>query len=762
MGTYRLGRRFAIGGMAEVYLARTVGVGGFSKPVAVKRVLPHMAEDATFVEHFMQEARLTESLQHRNIVQVLDLGTHAGEPYMILELVDGENLRTLLKECARTGQRLTLREAICIAMQVAEGLAHAHESTSSDGRPLGLVHRDVNPSNVLLSAAGEVKLADFGIARAAEMQSDTQAGVVKGKPGYLSPELVRGQPAGQHSDVFLLGLLLHELLTGTALFHGLPFFQAIARIKAFHPSQLERPPGLPNALWSLLCHTLMPDPAERVGSARAFANALEDLLFAERMRVGSRDLAALLARILPERVSLLRDMGLQQGRLLTLDPWSVSLGPGRSARASEPALVAASAMETASAMGVEEVIDPDADDAVDAIFLDEASAELHGADEAAEQDARVGPTRAAEAGDASREARASRQGTAAAGSEGAERVPDAVERGEQESQRSGSGTDRVESGEVSRFFEGLEASGFLELSGFPTETEPSRPKPADPGAASCEPAAPTPEATAFLEADEFELIDEKEGALLAPRSEVYDVPSPCPHFAFEPAEMDALLDFDHLEQPAPAEPQPAVAATEGYAGPAATEEDAEPAGAPRVLSDPTALPSPAEVQEQAEAASAQGRPAADGDAWQHLLAATLQAMAPQLGVHGAQVATLAVRIATRLGLAAPEIGEVRLAALTLAVGSGIGPQGTPTLHQLKALLGAHWQEASAALEGCGLFGSAIAERGPGLALAAALEVSRTGNTPHEYPDLQSRLEAIRREGRLPAWALPALEEALGA
>lgn len=613
MGTYRLGRRIAIGGMAEVYLASTVGVAGFSKPVAVKRVLPHMAEDRAFVEHFLQEARLTEALQHRNLVQVLDLGTQAGEPYMILELVDGENLRTLLKACARAGQQLTLREAVCISMQVAEGLAHAHESTSPQGRPLGLVHRDINPANVLLSMSGEVKLADFGIARAAEMQSDTQVGVVKGKPGYLSPEQVRGRPASQASDVFLLGLLLHELITGKALFHGLPFFQAIARIRTFHPSQLERPAAVPMSLWTVLCKALRPNPTERMGSAREFAHALEDFLFSERLRVGSRDLAALLARVFPERVSVLRDPGLTDGRVVTLDPW----------------------------LGIEG----------------------EGAREDAEPVAAAAP----------------------------------------------------EAWDVSCFFGDLEASAIVDASEIVQEgADAVRARLAEEDAflfgSAPPPEAPVQqlEATAFLEADEFELIDEPVACAGAAAQGLEERSRAHGPYEFAPEEVDAMLALEPVEE--------------------------------------------------ATASQARGP---EGEVWQHLLGATLQAVSPQLGVQGSLMASLAVRIGVHLGLAAPEIGEVRLAALTLAVGTGLdATHGTPTLQQLKALLGQHWSVACHALEGCGLFGADIAQQGPGLALAAALEVSRSGGTPHEGSDPQATLEAIRREGRLPAWALPALEEAL--
>ena len=194
MATYRLIRKLATGGMAEVFLAKGVGAEGFEKPVAVKRILPGLAEDRGFVELFLREAKLTVALQHANVVQVFDLGALGDRYYMVLEFVDGENLRALQQEAAARGVALGLGEVCFVVQQVAEGLAYAHARTDAAGRPLDVIHRDVNPSNVMVSTAGEVKLADFGIAKAANAQATTQVGMVKGKSGYLSPEqILRGE-----------------------------------------------------------------------------------------------------------------------------------------------------------------------------------------------------------------------------------------------------------------------------------------------------------------------------------------------------------------------------------------------------------------------------------------------------------------------------------------------------------------------------------------------------------------------------------------
>ncbi len=248
MATYRLVRKLAAGGMAEVFLAKVVGAEGFEKPVAVKRVLPSLAQDKEFIELFLREAKLTVSLQHANVVQVFDLGGSHGQYYMVMEFVDGENLRTLQRAAAGLQVGLGMREVCFIVQQVAEGLAYAHEKLDAAGRPLNIIHRDINPSNVMIAAAGEVKLADFGIAKAANVQSGTQAGVVKGKVGYLAPEQVRGGTVDQRADLFLLGLLLYELLSGQQLFSGPDYFQILRNISSFEVKTVVPVPGVPAPL----------------------------------------------------------------------------------------------------------------------------------------------------------------------------------------------------------------------------------------------------------------------------------------------------------------------------------------------------------------------------------------------------------------------------------------------------------------------------------------------------------------------------------
>ena len=242
-------------------------------------------------------------MQHANVLQVFDLGGARGHYYMVMEFVDGENLRALQRAAAAQQVGLGMREVCFIVQQVAEGLAYAHEKLDAAGRPLNIIHRDINPSNVMIAAAGEVKLADFGIAKAANVQSGTQAGVVKGKLGYLAPEQVRGGTVDQRADLFLMGLLLYELLSGQQLFSGPDYFQILRNISSFDVKTVVPVPGVPAPLWSIVTRALAPDPVARFQRARDLSDALQNFLFDHRLRVGPQDVARLFARCFPGRRS---------------------------------------------------------------------------------------------------------------------------------------------------------------------------------------------------------------------------------------------------------------------------------------------------------------------------------------------------------------------------------------------------------------------------------------------------------------------------
>ncbi len=318
MGTYRLIKRLAVGGMAKVFLGKIVGAEGFEKPVAIKRILPSYGQEESFKELFLREARLSVMLQHANVVQVLDLGSLRGGLYMVMEFVDGENLRALLRAAQAHRVALSLREACFITQQVAKGLAYAHSRTDRSGAPLNIVHRDVNPSNVMIASTGEVKLANFGIAKATDGHKETQSGILKGKINYLSPEQVLDHPVDQRSDIFLLGLLLHELLSGRQLFDG-SSLQIVQRLASFDAGMLAPLPGIPEPLWAIIQRSLAASPEARFRTAREFSEALQSFLFNHRLRVGTSEIAGLFARALPHRRSPLEELAGNSHEEIRLD-----------------------------------------------------------------------------------------------------------------------------------------------------------------------------------------------------------------------------------------------------------------------------------------------------------------------------------------------------------------------------------------------------------------------------------------------------------
>ena len=188
IGRYELIRPLAVGGMAEIFLARATGIEGFEKLVVIKRILPHLAGSDEFVSMFLDEARLAASLHHANVAQVYDIGNDDGSYFFAMEYIEGKDVRHIRKQLHRTGGRLPLEHTIGIVLAVAAGLHAAHDKRGRDGRPLNIVHRDVSPSNIIVTFDGGVKLIDFGIAKAAQRQTHTRTGVLKGKSAYMSPE----------------------------------------------------------------------------------------------------------------------------------------------------------------------------------------------------------------------------------------------------------------------------------------------------------------------------------------------------------------------------------------------------------------------------------------------------------------------------------------------------------------------------------------------------------------------------------------------
>jgi serine/threonine protein kinase len=279
-GRYLLLDKIATGGMAEIFRAKSLGAEGFEKVVVIKRILPHYCEDDGFVTMFQDEARVAAHLNHANIVQIFDFDTVDGLQYIAMEYVEGHDLKRIFDTAVARGLLPTPQQAAFVAMEAARGLDYAHKR-SKDGVSLGIVHRDVSPHNILVSNTGEVKVADFGIAKAASRSTKTRAGTIKGKCAYMSPEQARGLALDGRSDLFALGIVLWELLTGKRLFAGDSDFEILSKVlqePIASPTQLA--PHIPAELEAIVLRALARDPAERHRDAGQFAQDLARWLYA--------------------------------------------------------------------------------------------------------------------------------------------------------------------------------------------------------------------------------------------------------------------------------------------------------------------------------------------------------------------------------------------------------------------------------------------------------------------------------------------------
>jgi serine/threonine-protein kinase len=284
--------------MAELFKATLMGDHGFEKQVAIKKILPHLAQDRSFIEMFIDEARITAQLDHRNIVQVYELGTDADTPYIAMQLVDGVDVLALLRECARAQIRLSPELAALIARDVLDALDYAHHAVGTDGRELGIVHRDISPGNVLLSWRGDVKLTDFGIARAAERRHKTEAGTLKGKYGYMSPEQVSGGEMDGRSDIFSVGILLAEMVMARRLFTSTNDLDVLLMVRDARLDRLHKYANeFPVELRVLVVRALQRRPEDRWRDAAELRDALDEWI-RRTSRVGSRDLAALIGKVI--------------------------------------------------------------------------------------------------------------------------------------------------------------------------------------------------------------------------------------------------------------------------------------------------------------------------------------------------------------------------------------------------------------------------------------------------------------------------------
>lgn len=302
-GRFTLRRRLAAGGMGEVHVATCDGSGGLPTTLVVKRLLPHLERDREFLDLFLDEARIAARLVHPNVARIYELGQAEGRWYLAMEYLAGVDLRALLDRARQAGVKVGVRAALWVAAQAARGLAHAHRAADEQGRPLGVVHCDVSPQNLIIGFGGQVKLIDFGIARAARRSKAAGEEVLRGKYPYMSPEQVTEAAMDHRSDQFSLAAVLWELLAGRRLFAADGPAAAIAlveRCEVAAPSTLAGP--LPPGLDEAVLRALQKDPARRYADTGAFAEALEVVSGAQG-GAAAAELAALVQRLFPGEAS---------------------------------------------------------------------------------------------------------------------------------------------------------------------------------------------------------------------------------------------------------------------------------------------------------------------------------------------------------------------------------------------------------------------------------------------------------------------------
>ncbi|MCB9792647.1 MAG: serine/threonine protein kinase [Alphaproteobacteria bacterium] len=291
-GKYYLVDKVATGGMAEIFRAKTFSTAGFEKLQVIKRILSHLSDNEEFVSMFIDEAKISVSLQHANLVQIYDFGKIRDNYFIAMEWIDGKDVKQVLRKLAMKRRLMPEEFAVFIAHEVCKALDYAHKKTNLQGEPLGIIHRDMSPSNVLVSYSGEVKVADFGIAKAEMSTYDTKDGVLKGKFEYMSPEQARGDDISQQSDLFSVGIILYEMLTGKRLFRTDNEIKTLEKIKAVDigpPSTLN--PNVPKRLDDLVMKALTADLNERYADARAFQQALLEYMYPQTPPVIQRSLA---------------------------------------------------------------------------------------------------------------------------------------------------------------------------------------------------------------------------------------------------------------------------------------------------------------------------------------------------------------------------------------------------------------------------------------------------------------------------------------
>ena len=289
--------------MAEVFRAESEGLQGFRKQVAIKRVLPHLSSKTKFIQMFLDEARLSAQLSHSNCVQVFDIGVGDNTYFIVMEFVDGANLKSVIDSLRKQGREFPIEAALFICIEICKGLSYAHELTDQRGLPLQIVHRDISPPNVLITKFGEIKIVDFGLAKASTQLEKSEPGIIKGKFAYLSPELALGKEVDARADVFAVGIILWELLAGKRLFLGDTDYQTVKNIQAaVVPSIGQLNPLVTTELERIVNRALAKDLDARYRTARELGYDLTRLLFKLGKPVSTFDIASQVHFAMRDRV----------------------------------------------------------------------------------------------------------------------------------------------------------------------------------------------------------------------------------------------------------------------------------------------------------------------------------------------------------------------------------------------------------------------------------------------------------------------------
>ncbi len=324
-GKYLLLDRIAVGGMAELYRAMMTGAEGFEKLIAIKKLLSHLTVQENLVNAFVEEAKLAALLQHQNIVQIYDFGSMDGDYFIAMEHLFGKDLRLITEKLEEKGRALSLEYALYIASRVCEGLDYAHHLKDLERKPLHIIHRDISPPNIFITYEGEVKIVDFGIAKAATQNTATVEGVIKGKVSYMSPEQAGGESIDQRSDIFSAGIILYEMLTGGRMFEGEPL-QILPKVCEAEFEPLEQVlTDLPRELYEILHRALARDPEQRYQSSGEMLSDLEECMHENDLRPTARGLSQIMRELFQEEIAAEEKTLRETAQIQTVD-------------ASEPAL----------------------------------------------------------------------------------------------------------------------------------------------------------------------------------------------------------------------------------------------------------------------------------------------------------------------------------------------------------------------------------------------------------------------------------------